>query len=85
MSMTNVTDIGHSYLESYIGQDNGKEHFMNKKVDGWIWDVEDSAQIAVLESQLAYSAYIYGHDQKKVLWNTKNLFRRMWQYSQNRL
>ena len=26
--------------------------------------MEDSAQIAVLESQLMYSAYIHGHDKK---------------------
>jgi hypothetical protein len=62
----NVTDMGHKYLGSYIGTDEGKNLFVESKVNEWITDIEDISKIAAREPQVAYSAYIYGLSKR---WN----------------
>jgi hypothetical protein len=62
----NVTDMGHKYLGSYIGTDEGKNMFVESKVKEWITDIEDISKIAAREPQVAYAAYIYGLSKR---WN----------------
>ncbi len=62
----NITQSGHTYLGSYIGTDEGKQEFVNEKLDEWMKDIEDLADIAKREPQAAYSAYIYGLSKR---WN----------------
>ena len=61
-----ITSIGHRYLGSYIGTEEGTREFVQKKVDEWIVDLEDLSDIAKREPQLSYSAYVYGLSKK---WN----------------
>ena len=61
-----VTDMGHKYLGSYIGREEGKDKFVEEKVQEWIKDVEQLSDIAKREPQIAYSAYIYGLSKR---WN----------------
>ena len=61
-----VTDMGHKYLGSYIGREEGKDKFVEEKVQEWIKDVEQLSDIAKREPQVAYSAYIYGLSKR---WN----------------
>ena len=62
----NVTDIGHRYLGSYIGLEEGKENFVMEKVEKWIQDIEELSEIALRQPQLAYSAFVYGLSKR---WN----------------
>ena len=52
--------MGHKYLGSYIGTDEGKNMFVEDKVKEWITDIEDISKIAAREPQVAFIAYIYG-------------------------
>ena len=55
-----ITTIGHRYLGSYIGSEEGKKQFMNEKAKEWVNEIEQLASIAKKEPQLAYSAFIFG-------------------------
>ena len=64
-----VTDMGHKYLGSYIGSEEGNDKFVREKVQKWIKDVDqlsNNKNIDKRETQVAYSAYIYGLSKR---WN----------------
>jgi len=62
----NVTSIGRRYLGSFIGSDQGKEAFIEDKVQVWCRDLKQLSDIASREPQIAYSAYVYGLSKR---WN----------------
>ena len=62
----NVTSIGRRYLGSFIGSDQGKEAFIEDKVQEWCRDLKQLSDIASREPQIAYSAYVYGLSKR---WN----------------
>ena len=61
-----ITDVGSKYLGSYIGTEEGKLIFMDKKIKEWINDVDEISEIATREPQVAYAAYVYGLSKR---WN----------------
>ena len=65
-SDVHITDVGHEYLGSFIGTDQGKDTFVSEKIDKWILDIDELSTIANREPQLAYSAFIYGLSKR---WN----------------
>ena len=62
----NVTDIGHKYLGSFIGSEEGKNEFIEKKIKHWVNDIDELSDIATREPQVVYAAYIYGQSKR---WN----------------
>ena len=61
-----ISEVGHRYLGSFIGTEEGTKSFLDSKVDEWINDIEDLADIAKREPQAAYSAFNYGLSKR---WN----------------
>ena len=61
-----VTDVGHKYLGSYIGAEEGKVEFIEEKIKEWMKDIDDISKTATREPQVAYAAYIYGLSKR---WN----------------
>ena len=61
-----MTSIGRRYLGSFIGTDQGKEAFIEEKVQEWRRDLKQLSDIASREPQIAYSAYMYGLSKR---WN----------------
>ena len=55
-----VSSVGHRYLGSYIGTDEGKENFIQEKIVEWEEDIKALSIIAATEPQAAYSAFMYG-------------------------
>ena len=55
-----VSSVGHRYLGSYIGTEEGKEKFTQQKIVDWEEDIKALSEIAATEPQAAYSAFIYG-------------------------
>ena len=62
----NITDIGRKYLGSFIGTEEGKEKYVEDKIEEWANDIEELSKIASREPQVAYAAYIYGLSKR---WN----------------
>ena len=62
----NITDIGHKYLGSFIGSEEGKSKFIDDKLKEWMNDVDEISKIASREPQVAYAAFIYGLSKR---WN----------------
>ncbi len=60
----NITDEGHKYLGSYIGNEEGMSKFMDERLKEWISDIDDLAKIAKTEPQLVHAAYVYGTSKK---------------------
>ena len=44
-----ITSIGHKYLGSYIGTEEGKTLFVEEKVEEWIKEIKDLSEIAMRE------------------------------------
>ena len=65
----NITKDGHKHLGAVIGTEEFKTTFVSSKVSGWVCDVQELAEIAKEEPQIAYCAF------------TKGLCRR-WTYTQ---
>ncbi len=61
-----ITDIGHKYLGSYIGNEEGTADFMQHKLSEWMEDIVELSNIAIREPQVAYAAFIYGLSKR---WN----------------
>ncbi len=57
---SNITTVGHKYLGSYIGTEEGKAEFMKKQIQSWEDDIKSLTEIASREPQLAYSAFLFG-------------------------
>ena len=55
-----ISEVGHRYLGSFIGTEEGTKTFIDSKVDEWINDIEDLADIAKREPQ---AAYLYNYNQ----------------------
>ena len=62
----NITDSGRKYLGSFIGTEEGKEKYVEEKIEEWATDIEELSEIASREPQVAYAAYIYIWPIKKV-------------------
>ena len=62
----NVTDVGRKCLGSFIGNNEGKDLFMDDKIKEWMQDIDEISKIATHEPQLAYAAYVYGLSKR---WN----------------
>ena len=62
----NITSVGQRYLGSFIGTEQGKEEFIDRKVEEWCKDLHQLAEIASREPQIAYSAFVYGLSKR---WN----------------
>ena len=62
----NVTSEGKVYLGSFIGTHQGKQKFIDEKVEEWCKDLRQLTNIASREPQIAYSAYVYGLSKR---WN----------------
>ena len=62
----NITSVGQRYLGSFIGTEQGKEDFIDRKVEEWCKDLHQLAEIASREPQIAYSAFVYGLSKR---WN----------------
>ncbi len=60
----NITSVGHKYLGSFIGTEEGVASFMKDKIEAWTSDIQDLARIASTEPQLAYAAFVYGTSKK---------------------
>ena len=56
----NLTEEGHKYLGSFIGNSDGTALFMSEQVDEWCKDVNALAKVAETEPQLAFAAYLFG-------------------------
>ena len=56
----NLTEEGHKYLGSFIGNEDGTAQFMKGQVDEWCKDVDALVKVAETEPQLAFSAYLFG-------------------------
>jgi hypothetical protein len=55
----NVTD-GHEFLGSFIGNAEGAAAFVDDKIAEWEEDINALVEIAKIEPQLAYCAYVFG-------------------------
>ena len=55
-----VTLEGDRHLGAVLGSEVFKQEFVKRKVDGWVNDVLDLAEIAKEEPQIAYSAFTKG-------------------------
>ena len=62
----NITSVGHRYLGSFIGTEQGKDDFIDRKVEEWCKDLQQLTEIASREPQVAYAAYVYGLSKR---WN----------------
>jgi hypothetical protein len=58
-----VTINGQRHLGAVVGTSEFKQEYINDKVSKWIKDVEELAEIAKDEPQLAYSAFVKGLSQ----------------------
>ncbi|MCP4486159.1 MAG: hypothetical protein GY820_02400 [Gammaproteobacteria bacterium] len=61
-----ITTIGHRYLGSYIGTEEGVKDFIMEETESWKADIQGLVEIASKEPQLAYSAFTYGTSKR---WN----------------
>ena len=61
-----ITVVGTRYLRSFIGTPDGKDKFMDDKVEEWCNDLKELSDIAKREPQLAYSAFSFGLSKR---WN----------------
>ena len=60
----NITTVGHRYLGSFIGSEDGMKNWLKNEVKTWVEDIEQLSDIAYNEPQLAYSAYTIGLSKK---------------------
>ena len=58
------TTDGKRHLGAVIGSVNFRREYSNEKVMSWCLKIEKLAEIAILEPQAAYSAYIHGQQHK---------------------
>ena len=56
----NVTSEGRRCLGSFIGNEAATRKYVKDQIEEWKADINDLANIAETEPQLAYSAYVYG-------------------------
>ena len=60
----NITTVGHKYLGSFIGTEEGVKDFIEDQIVSWSKDIRDLSRIAESEPQLAYAAFVYGTSKK---------------------
>ena len=58
------TAEGKRHLGAVIGSENFRREYANKKIMNWCSEIEKLSEIAILEPQAAYSAYIHGQQHK---------------------
>ena len=51
---------GKRMLGSFIGREDGKQEYVQRKVKDWIEDIKELSEIALEEPQIALSAYVKG-------------------------
>ena len=56
----NITTLGRRFLGSFLGTEDGLKAYVQEQMTDWIQDIEELANIAQFEPQLAYAAYIFG-------------------------
>ena len=56
----NITTEGHRHIGAALGSQSFKEEYVKKKVESWVKDVNNLAEIAIEEPQAALSAYNVG-------------------------
>jgi hypothetical protein len=59
-----VTYAGKRHLGAVIGSEEYKEQYINESVDRWVNELQILSEIARIQPQAAYSAYIYGFKSK---------------------
>jgi hypothetical protein len=55
-----ITTVGHEFLGSYIGTEEGSIDFVDQKISEWEKDIDALVEVANYEPQLAYIAYVFG-------------------------
>ncbi len=55
-----ITTDGDRHLGAVIGSETFRDEYIKAKVDGWVEDVKQLAEIAIDEPQAAYSAFVKG-------------------------
>ena len=55
-----ITTVGHEFLGSYIGNEEGTTNYVNAQISEWTKDIDALIEVAKYEPQLAYIAYVFG-------------------------
>ena len=55
-----VTSAGQRHLGAVVGTDSFREEYVKQKVQCWVKDIEELAEIAIDEPQLVYASYTKG-------------------------
>ena len=78
----NITSRGKRHLGAVLGSEEFKEEYVNEKIDEWISEIEQLAEIAQIEPHAAYAAYVHGYQHKftfimRTIPDIEDLFKRL--------
>ena len=85
-----ITKDGQRYLGAAIGSETFKEEFIKSKVQTWVAELKSLKELAKVEPQLAYAAYMFGLSKRwlfimRTMNNISNLFEPLEKYIRDEL